>query len=590
MDRTRSTRRLSMTVATALVALTGLFAVASPEQAGAVLAGENGRIVFVSGRPPETDATARLYLLPVPSNSSGGGLVSSPIVPPGGQYRHPTWSPDRTKIAFANGSGGIYDLFVIDLEAGIGPVQITPTEGAGANNLSADRPAWSPDGTKIAYEHQPSPGSADRHIRVQSAEDLQLPIPTEDLTAAGAPFEGKPAWTPDSQTVYFHRGDPNTAGNSDIYRKPAAGGTETLAIPDTGISEAQPSISPDGTSICYTLTSGGFNNTADVVVASLANPASAPIVSKSITAGDYNCTWSPDGQMIAYVNGIFGTGRLVMVRADNTSPFEIVLAEDTGFDGNPDWAPDGRPECPDVAVETDFEEPVTFPVECVDTGPEYERTEVREFAETQPTQGTAVQTSAGEPFTYTPNPGFSGTDTFLVTSFDELGFGSDTGTVTITVREPDEPGPDPLVRCAGRVVTVKGTAGRDVLRGTPRRDVIAGLGGNDVIRGLGGNDLICGGNGRDRILGAAGKDRLIGGRGNDALIGGRGPDRLEGRAGRDRLTGGPGRDRLLGGPGKDRLFGGPGRDRLQAGPGRDVCNGGPARDRATSCERRSRIP
>ncbi len=549
--------------------LVTMFVPASP--AGAVLSGENGRIVLVSGRPPETDATARLYLLPVPSNSSGGGLISNPITPPGGQYRHPTWSPDRTKIAFANGTAGIYDIFVIDLEAGTGPVQITPTEGAGANNLSADRPAWSPDGTRIAYEHQPAPGSADRQIRIQPADDLQLPIPTTDLTAAGAPFEGKPAWTPDSQTVYFHRGDPNTAGNSDIYRKPAAGGAETLAIPDSGISEAQPSISPDGNSICFTLTNAGFNATADVVVAPLANPANAVIVSKPANpaVGDYNCTWSPDGQLIAYVNGIFGTGRLVMVEADNTSPIEIELTDENGFDGNPDWAPDGRPDCPDTNVTTAAGEPVTFSVECLDTGPEYEKTDVREYANSQPTQGTLEQEFAGDPFTYTPNPGFSGVDQFEVGSFDELGFGTDKGQVNITVEAPPIA---QVVRCAGRVATLKGTAARDVLTGTAARDVIAGLAGNDVIRGLGGRDLICAGKGRDRVFGAGGRDRLIGGAGNDLLNGGARADRLEG------------------GLGRDRLIGGPGGDRMRAGPGRDICKGGPGRDRAPRCERRTSIP
>ncbi len=541
-----------------------------PTPASAVLSGENGRIVLVSGRPPETDATARLYLLPVPSNSVGGGMISAPIVPAGGQYRHPSWSPDRTKIVFANGTGGIFDLFVIDLEAGTGPVQITPTEGAGANNLSADRPAWSPDGNTIAYEHQPSPGSPLRQIRTQPANDLQLPIPTNDLTAAAAPFEGKPAWTPDSQTVYFHRNDPNLAVNSDIYRKPAAGGTETLAIPDSGISEAQPSISPDGTKICFTLTNGGFNNSADVVVAPLANPASQLIVSKSITLGDYNCTWSPDGQMIAYVNGTFSTGRLVMVKADNTSPIEIELAEVTGaFDGNPDWAPDGRPECPDIAIETEADTPVTFPAECVDTGPEYERSEVREFAETQPTQGTLTQELAGDPFTYTPNPGFSGTDQFEFSSFDELGFGTDNGVVTITVKAPVV---TPKPKCGGLTATIKGTPGPDILTGTPGRDVITALGGNDRIIALGGNDVVCGGNGKDRVNGGGGRDRIIGGRGNDVLNGSRGPDRI------------------LGGPGRDRLIGGPGRDRLFAGAGRDICKGGPGRDRGRSCERKAGIP
>ena len=76
---------------------------ALPGTAGAVLAGENGRIVFISGRTSDADATALVHLLPVFSNTTGDGTVSAPITQAGGQYRHPTWSPDRTKIAWANG-------------------------------------------------------------------------------------------------------------------------------------------------------------------------------------------------------------------------------------------------------------------------------------------------------------------------------------------------------------------------------------------------------------------------------------------------------------------------------------------------------
>jgi hypothetical protein len=61
---------------------------------------------------------------------------------------------------------------------------------------------------------------------------------------------------------------------------------------------------------------------------------------------------------------------------------------------------------------------------------------VLEFSDTNPTNGTLTQEFAGDPFTYTPNQGFVGTDSFLVKSFDGLGFGSDTGTVTLKVAAP----------------------------------------------------------------------------------------------------------------------------------------------------------
>jgi Ca2+-binding RTX toxin-like protein len=215
-----------------------------------------------------------------------------------------------------------------------------------------------------------------------------------------------------------------------------------------------------------------------------------------------------------------------MELADNTSPFQVELAQDEGandFDGNPDWAPDGPPVCPDSSVATKVNLPVTFQVECTDTGPAYEQSEVREFSGTNPTNGTLTQEFAGDPFTYTPNQGFIGTDSFEVRSFDELGFGTEPGTVTINVGQ-----------CAGKTVTKVGTDARDLIRGTAKRDVIAGLGGNDVIRGLAGNDLLCGGTGKDTLKGGKGKDTLLGQKGKDTLKGGPGKDKLKGGAGKDK--------------------------------------------------------
>jgi hypothetical protein len=80
--------------------------------------------------------------------------------------------------------------------------------------------------------------------------------------------------------------------------------------------------------------------------------------------------------------------------------------------------------------------PVTFQAVCTDTGPAYEQTEVLEFNDTNPMHGTLTQEFAGDPFTYTPNSGFIGTDSFKVQSFDALGFGSDTGVITLTVKAP----------------------------------------------------------------------------------------------------------------------------------------------------------
>jgi hypothetical protein len=106
-------------------------------------------------------------------------------------------------------------------------------------------------------------------------------------------------------------------------------------------------------------------------------------------------------------------------------------------------------------------------------------------------------------------------------------------------------------RCGGKLPTLVGTTGRDVLTGTPFADVISTLGGRDRVRGLGGRDIICGGRANDVLIGGAGRDILVGGRGRDHLRGNKGNDLLLGGRNADFIYGGKGRDRLIGGKGHD---------------------------------------
>lgn len=102
--------------------------------------------------------------------------------------------------------------------------------------------------------------------------------------------------------------------------------------------------------------------------------------------------------------------------------------------------------------------------------------------------------------------------------------------------------------CMGRIATILGTPGDDVLVGTRRGDVIAGLGGNDTIFGNAGRDIICGGDG---------DDLLYGGSTNDVMDGGPGNDFIDGGSGKDDIKGGDGDDNMIGGGNKDTCDGGP---------------------------------
>jgi hypothetical protein len=437
-------KRRTIACAGLAVAAVAVLSFAAP--AGATpLPGENGRIVLTSYQNFGV-ARAELFLLPVPF-SIGGGTLSPPIATSATErHRHPTWSPDRTKIAFARGpSAGPYDIFVQDLTS---PLSATnPKNLTQSSPSSEDRPAWSPDGTHIAFEKDQGV-PANRDIFIASAANGSGQT---NITNTVGAIEGKPAWDPTGSTIYYEKGNAQDAtANTNIVKRsisypggvPTAG-AETLAVADSGGPEIQPAISPNGDKICYG-TGYPAAGTQDIKVAALTgSPATGSVA--SMTDPSYYCTWSPDNTMIAYTAGAGSAGDLVMVRADGTSPSEIPLATGTDIQTNPDWAPDGRPECPNSTATATSGQPKTIPVQCNDTGPLYERTGVKEFISDQPQNGTAAQNLAGDPITYTPNANFVGTDFIEIQSFDDFGFGSDRGVIAVTVTAP--PSNKPRAKC-----------------------------------------------------------------------------------------------------------------------------------------------
>src|SRR3954452_17089886 len=171
------------------------------------------------------------------------------------------------------------------------------------------------------------------------------------------------------------------------------------------------------------------------------------------------------------------------------------------------------------------------------------------------------------------------------------------------------------MKCDGKKVTIKGTAGNDHIVGKKASDVIYGGGGDDVITGgPNGNDTICGGPGNDKIdggrgfdslhgeggddklegdtgsdnidggdgddalSGSKGSDGLHGGGGNDVLIGFKGPDKIDGGAGDDYVDGQQGSDQIDGDGGSDKLLGDKGNDKIDGGSGEDHIEGGPGDD------------
>jgi hypothetical protein len=185
--------------------------------------------------------------------------------------------------------------------------------------------------------------------------------------------------------------------------------------------------------------------------------------------------------------------------------------------------------------------------------------------QSQATHGIASVGSSGV-VTYTPNQGFTGSDSFVYQIDDGAG-GTDTASVSVQV--------SPLQNSVGlqtdpwdgsaSVLAVYGTSVADKISVTLARggaSVIVKM--NRQSRG----EFPLSGFRRILVFGLAQADQITvastiskpselhGGDGNDSVTGGGGDDLLLGDAGNDRLGGEGGRDVIIGGTGADRLTGG----------------------------------
>jgi hypothetical protein len=165
-----------------------------------------------------------IYL--IKSNGDAGArLTSDPAID-----KAPAWSPDGTKIAFESDRGGAFEIYVMNAD-GSNPVQITSTGGS-------FRPAWSPDGTRIAFS---SPRDGKGEIYAVNVDGTGLVNLTNDELD-----DGDAAWSPDGTKIAFRKGDPFS---SNIYVMSTDGSGATQLTTDPLGTDAGPAWFPDGSAL-----------------------------------------------------------------------------------------------------------------------------------------------------------------------------------------------------------------------------------------------------------------------------------------------------------------------------------------------------
>ncbi len=185
---------------------------------------------------------------------------------PGVEERSPAWSPDGTQVAYFSDAGGEYALY-LKAQDGMGE---TTRIDLGADPSFFYGPAWSPDGKHILYR--------DKHERLWYV-DIPVKDPGGKMSAAAAPvlvdqshrdsFGGNstsPHWSPDSKWIVYTREAANDLEAVFLY---SLDQKKFFQITDAMSDAASPVFDPSGKQLYFLASTDDGPSRAGIDLSSL---------------------------------------------------------------------------------------------------------------------------------------------------------------------------------------------------------------------------------------------------------------------------------------------------------------------------------
>ena len=231
---------------------------------------------------------------------------------PAGDYS-PAWSPDGSKIAFMSTRDGSFEIYVMNAD-GSNVTRLT-------NNTAIDDfPSWSHSGTKLCFYSDRDSGNYEIYTMNSdgSGQTRRTNNPAQDLY---------PKWSPDGKYIAFV----STRDTSYDIHTMLADGTNVVNVTSNPASDLFPSWSPDSSKIAFTSNRDG---SYEIYTVSAFGGNQTRITSNA--ASETNPSWSPDGKKISFVSDRAGDNDIFSVDADGGP--ETNLTQNGSSDSLPSWS------------------------------------------------------------------------------------------------------------------------------------------------------------------------------------------------------------------------------------------------------------
>ncbi|HKC87065.1 MAG TPA: SBBP repeat-containing protein [Blastocatellia bacterium] len=211
----------------------------------------------------------------------------------------PAWSPDGTKLAYQLSSTG--------------NIRIVNADGSGDQLLTSigSSPTWSPDGTRLAIRRYPS------GVFIINADGTNERMVLNESTLLG----GNVKWSPDGTKLLI------SDYTISVFNLDGSGFRQ-LTSSSSSVRDVYGNWSPDGTKIIFGRVQSGFTGDFYTV-----NSDGTGLARLGNVAGRYP-TYSPDGTKLAYAAT---NGQLIVSNADGSSPVRIVNDSDNNVISGISW-------------------------------------------------------------------------------------------------------------------------------------------------------------------------------------------------------------------------------------------------------------